>query len=360
MYYRLSGVHHSRYESARALWPVPADRTIVILLLLLALAAPLYLSDLYLGSYMLPWVIWSAAALSLTLLMGLAGQLHFGFAAVMAIGAYAAIHIVRAGVPFEIALLAAGIVAAVIGTVFGAAALRVKGLYLVMATLAMQYLVDWVIVNVPAISGGAHATLRTPEVRFLFMPIESLASRYWLALGWVVLMTLFFLNVKRTSFGRALVAIRDKDFAAAVIGVDPFRYKLMAFFTSSFMGGVTGAILAFCYYRAVTPGTVRLQRFHPARRDGAGRRSRLCHRVVSGGGFRAACAHRADECHRRSGRGGVGSGQPELHLASAAHDLWRDDYRISAVRAAGAGKDLRQHPQVFPGLAIPPRQELTS
>ncbi|OWJ76246.1 branched-chain amino acid ABC transporter permease [Haematobacter genomosp. 1] len=253
MYYRLSGVHHNRYESARALWPVPADRTIVILLLLLALAAPLYLSDLYLGSYVLPWVIWSAAALSLTLLMGLAGQLHFGFAAVMAIGAYAAIHMVRAGVPFEIALLAAGIVAAVIGTVFGAAALRVKGLYLVMATLAMQYLVDWVIVNVPAISGGAHATLRTPEVRFLFMPIESLASRYWLALGWVVLMTLFFLNVKRTSFGRALVAIRDKDFAAAVIGVDPFRYKLMAFFTSSFMGGVTGAILAFCYYRAVTP-----------------------------------------------------------------------------------------------------------
>ena len=253
MFYRLSGTYHTDYASDRKLWKIPADRWQVVIVLALLLLAPLYVSPLYLGSYVLPWIIWSAAALSLTLLMGMAGQLHFGFAAVMAIGAYASIHLVRAGIPFEIALLMSGLITAVIGTVFGAAALRVKGLYLVMATLAMQYLVDWVVVNVPAISGGAHATLRTPVVSFLFVPIESLASRYWLALGWAVLITLFFLNVKRSSFGRALVAIREKDFAAAVIGVDPFRTKLMAFFTSSFLGGVTGAILAFCYYRAVTP-----------------------------------------------------------------------------------------------------------
>ncbi len=253
MFYRLSGTYHTDYASDRKLWKIPADRWQVIIVFVLLLLAPLYVSPLYLGSYVLPWIIWSAAALSLTLLMGMAGQLHFGFAAVMAIGAYSSIHLVRAGVPFEIALLMSGLITAVIGTVFGAAALRVKGLYLVMATLAMQYLVDWVVVNVPAISGGAHATLRTPNVDFLFVPIDSLATRYWLALGWAVLITLFFLNVKRSSFGRALVAIREKDFAAAVIGVDPFRTKLMAFFTSSFLGGVTGAILAFCYYRAVTP-----------------------------------------------------------------------------------------------------------
>lgn len=253
MFYRLAGVHHTRYETARALWPVPADRWQMAILALLALAAPFIISTLYLGSYLLPWIIWSAAALSLTLLMGLAGQLHFGFAAVMAIGAYSSIHLVRFGVPFELALIGSGLIAGVIGSIFGGAALRVKGLYLVMATLAMQYLVDWVIINVPAISGGAQATLRTPSVSFLFMPIESLTARYYLALGWVAVCAIFFLNVKRTSFGRALVAIRDKDFAAAVIGVDPFRTKLAAFFTSSFMGGVSGAILAFCYYRAVTP-----------------------------------------------------------------------------------------------------------
>ncbi|GGO50754.1 amino acid/amide ABC transporter membrane protein 2, HAAT family [Roseovarius pacificus] len=253
MFYRQSGVYHTRYATNRALWPIPADRWQVLALTALALAAPLLVSTLYLGSYLMPWMIWTAAALSLSLLMGLAGQLHFGFAAVMAMGAYTSVHMVRAGVPFELALLGAGLFAAVIGTVFGAAALRVKGLYLVMATLAMQYLVDWVIVNVPAISGGAQATLRTPQVRFLGLPIQDLTSRYYLALGWTLLVTVFFLNVKRTSFGRALIAIRDKDFAAAVIGVDPFRYKLLAFMTSSFLGGVTGAVLAFCYYRAVTP-----------------------------------------------------------------------------------------------------------
>jgi branched-chain amino acid transport system permease protein len=253
MFYRLSGVHHTRYASARQLWPVPADRWQVIAVALLAVAAPLYMSDLYLSSYVLPWLVFSAATLSLTLLMGLAGQLHFGFAAVMAIGAYTSIHLAQAGVPFELALLGAGLLAALIGCLFGAAALRVKGLYLVMATVAMQFLVDWLIVNVTAISGGAVATLQTPRVSFLFVPLDTLVARYYVVLLWVTIVTLLVLNIKRTSFGRALVAIRDKDFAAAVIGVNIFKYKLLAFFTSSFLGGVTGAILAFCFYQAVTP-----------------------------------------------------------------------------------------------------------
>ncbi|MCC5858259.1 MAG: branched-chain amino acid ABC transporter permease [Ectothiorhodospiraceae bacterium] len=253
MFYRQSGVHHTRYQTARRLWPLPTDQGIVWLLLALAVAAPLYLSDLYLTSYLLPWLIWSAAALSLTLLMGIAGQLHFGFAAVMAIGAYTSIHLTRAGVPFELALIGAGLMAAGIGCIFGAAALRVKGLYLVMATLAMQYLVDWTIINVPAISGGAQATLQTPDVRFLFVPLRGDAMLYYGALLWAVIVTLLVLNIKRTSFGRALVAVRDKDFAASVIGVNPFKFKLLAFFASSFLGGVSGAVLAFCYYQAVTP-----------------------------------------------------------------------------------------------------------
>jgi branched-chain amino acid transport system permease protein len=232
---------------------VPADRWQVIAVALLAVAAPLYMSDLYLSSYVLPWLVFSAATLSLTLLMGLAGQLHFGFAAVMAIGAYTSIHLAQAGVPFELALLGAGLLAALIGCLFGAAALRVKGLYLVMATVAMQFLVDWLIVNVTAISGGAVATLQTPRVSFLFVPLDTLVARYYVVLLWVTIVTLLVLNIKRTSFGRALVAIRDKDFAAAVIGVNIFKYKLLAFFTSSFLGGVTGAILAFCFYQAVTP-----------------------------------------------------------------------------------------------------------
>ena len=253
MFYRLSGTYHTRYAGARQLWPIHADRWQVYTLLAIGIAAPLIFSNFYLTSYLLPWLIMSSAALSLTLLMGIAGQLHFGFAAVMAIGAYSSIHLSRAGVPFELALVGAGLITALIGCAFGAAALRVKGLYLVMATLAMQFLVDWTVINVPAISGGAQATLQTPPVSFLLVPLASDMARYYLALLWVVLVTLLLLNIKRTSLGRALVAVRDKDFAAAVIGVNIVKYKLIAFFASSFLGGVSGAILAFCYYQAVTP-----------------------------------------------------------------------------------------------------------
>lgn len=253
MFYRLSGIYHTRYASARQLWPIRADRWQVYILFALGVAAPVLFGNFYLSSYLLPWLIFTAAALSLTLLMGIAGQLHFGFAAVMAIGAYTSIHLCRAGVPFEIALLGAGLVSALIGSVFGAAALRVKGLYLVMATLAMQYLVDWTIINVPAISGGAQATLQAPSTTFLFMSLQSDMARYYVAFLWVAFLTLLILNIKRTSVGRALVAVRDKDYAAAIIGVNVVRFKLVAFFTSSFLGGVTGAVLAFCYYQAVTP-----------------------------------------------------------------------------------------------------------
>lgn len=253
MFYRATGTYHTRYEDTRQLWPLRADRWQVIAVTALALSAPLYLPNLYLTSYVLPWLIWTMAALALTLLMGVAGQVHFGFAAVMAIGAYTSIHLVRAGVPFELALLGAGFMAALIGAIFGTAALRVKGLYLVVATLAMQYLIGWITVNVPAVSGGPQATLLAPPVKFLFVPLQSGFGRYYVALFWVMAVTLVVLNIKRSSFGRALVAVRDKDYAAQVIGVDIFRYKLLAFWTSSFLGGIAGAILAFCYYQAVTP-----------------------------------------------------------------------------------------------------------
>jgi branched-chain amino acid transport system permease protein len=253
MFYRLAGIRHTSYAADRALWPASADRWQVIVLAALAAAAPFLVSDLYLTSYLLPWVVWSTAALGLNLLMGWAGQIHLGYAAVMAIGAYATIHLARAGLPFEAAILLGGLLSAAIGLLFGFAALRVKGLYLAVSTLAMQYIVDWIISHVPAISGGSQATLQAPNFRFLFIPVAVNWARYWVALAVCLVVTSFLLNVGRTSFGRALAAVREKDFAAAVIGVDTFRFKLLAFWCSSFIGGVAGALLAFCYYRAVTP-----------------------------------------------------------------------------------------------------------
>jgi len=113
MLYRLAGVRHTNYRAARQLFPVPFDRWLLIVVLVLAIAAPFYLSPLHLNSYLMPWVIWATAALGLNLLMGWAGQVHLGYAAVMAIGAYTAIHAVRAGVPFEFALMVGGLASSV-------------------------------------------------------------------------------------------------------------------------------------------------------------------------------------------------------------------------------------------------------
>jgi branched-chain amino acid transport system permease protein len=253
MIFRQAGIRHTDYAATRQLWPLPADRVAVAALLAFAVAAPFVVGSLALSSYLTPWLVWTAAALGLNLILGWAGQFHFGYAAVMGIGAYATVHAFKNGVPWEIAVVLGGATAAVIGSVFAVAALRVKGLYLALSTLALQFVMDWVISHVPAISGGVGATLQAPAMRLLGQAIGGERGLYYVALGWCLLVTLFMLNLKRSALGRALVAVREKDYAAAVIGVHAFRYKLVAFATSSFIGGVSGAVLVFTFYHAVTP-----------------------------------------------------------------------------------------------------------
>ena len=171
----------------------------------------------------------------------------------MGIGAYAAVHATRAGVPWEIAVVLGGLTATAIGLVFAFAALRVKGLYLALSTLALQYVMDWVITHVKLVSGGMQAMLQAPPMRLLGQVVASESALYYVALAWCLLVTVFMLNLKRTALGRALVGVREKDYAAAVIGVRSFYFKLVAFATSSFIGGVSGAILIFTFYKAVTP-----------------------------------------------------------------------------------------------------------
>ena len=259
MLYRRAGLRHTRYEDERQLWPLPFDRGLVVPVLVVLVAAPLLVNRLYLVSYLLPWVIWSTAALGLNLLMGGAGQIHLGYGAVMAMGAYGSVHLVRAGVPFEFAMVGGGLISACVGIVFGGAALRVKGLYLAMATLAMQYVVDFVISHVPMISGGTQATIQVPTVRFLGIPVAGDLPTYYVALIICAIVTVFILNVGRTSLGRALAAVREKDYAAEIIGVNRFKFKLLAFWISSFIGGVAGSVLAVCYLRAISPDQFHIE-----------------------------------------------------------------------------------------------------
>jgi branched-chain amino acid transport system permease protein len=253
MFFRQAGIHHTNYRADLQLFPIPFDRWQIGVLLLIALLVPAAVSSLYMKSYVLPWLIWTAAALGLNLILGWAGQFHFGYAAIMGIGAYTTVHATLNGIPFEIALILAGVVATVIGCAFAITALRVRGLYLALSTLALQFVMDWVINKVPAVSGGTQATIQAPPLRLFGNPVTSDAGLYYVSLAWCILVTVFMLNLRRTGLGRALVAVREKDFAAAVIGVNSFYYKLVAFAMSSFIGGVSGAILVFCFYHAVTP-----------------------------------------------------------------------------------------------------------
>ncbi len=253
MFYRLSGVHHANYLSDSRIFKVPADRNLAVFIFLFGLAAPFILPSLYLNSYILPWLIWTAAALGLNLVTGWAGQLHLGYAAVMAVGAYSAIHAARFGVPWEFALIIGGLSSSVIGSLFAFAALRVKGLYLALTTLAMQFVMDWVLSHSPAISGGSHASLQSPTLALLGQEITSDTGYYYVAFGWCVLVTIFMLNLKRTGLGRALVAVREKDFAAAILGVNSFYYKILAFATSSFIAGVSGALLVATFFFLAAP-----------------------------------------------------------------------------------------------------------
>lgn len=252
MLYRQAGVFHSGYVEDRRLFPLAFDRVTLLVLMALALLAPV-LWESAISGILTPWLIWVAAALGLNLIVGWAGQFHFGYAAIMGIGAYASVHAARHGFPWEVAILLGGAAASVIGIAFSFAALRVKGLYLALSTLALQFAMDWVISHVSWIGGGTQATLQAPPPALLGIAVNSNAAMYYLALAWCVMVTFFMLNLKRTGFGRALVAVREKDYAASILGVNSLYYKCLAFSTSSFIGGVSGALLIFLFYHAVTP-----------------------------------------------------------------------------------------------------------
>jgi branched-chain amino acid transport system permease protein len=148
--------------------------------------------------------------------------------------------------PFWVTLPAGGLMAALIGAIVGIPSLRIKGLYLAIATLAAQLIIEWVINHTPAISGGAQASIEVPRPTLLGYQIKTQGQLYYFLLFFAALATLATLNLVRSRIGRAFVAIRDQDIAAEIIGINIFRYKLLSFAISSFYAGVCGVL--YTYY----------------------------------------------------------------------------------------------------------------
>ena len=188
----------------------------------------------------------------LNLLVGYTGQISLGQAAFMSVGAYTSAVLVKSGVPFYFAFPAAGLAGGLVGLIFGLPALRIKGFYLAMATLAAQFIIPWFFRNVRSDLFGGMPGLQVPPPRLGDIVFNSQHTMYFLIVGTAVVCTIVAKNIARTRLGRALVAIRDNDLAAEVLGIQAFGYKLRAFFISAFYAGLAGALWAH-YARAINP-----------------------------------------------------------------------------------------------------------
>jgi branched-chain amino acid transport system permease protein len=259
MFYRECGNHKDTYSSDMAIFPIPLDRYGFIVMLILAfIVIPLTGSEYWLSNIMIPFYCFGLSAIGLNILAGYAGQISIGHAAFMAVGAYSALILYgRYGIPLLPSILGAGIVSAAVGTFFGLPSLRIKGFYLAIATLASQFIIQWVIVHWHWVSGAVFGTVETPAMQIFGWAIDTPVKKYYLALCWLLVLTFIAKNLVRGQLGRNWQAIRDVDYAAEIIGVNLYRDKLIAFAVSTFYAGVAGALITFSYY-----GAANIEEFH--------------------------------------------------------------------------------------------------
>jgi branched-chain amino acid transport system permease protein len=246
MIYRECGVLKTTYEADMALYPLPIARwTVAVVAVLFFVVLPLTLHEYYLSVANIVWIA-VIGALGLNILVGYTGQVSIGHGAFMSVGAYTAANLAnRLGSPWPVNLVAGGLMAALIGAIVGIPSLRIKGLYLAIATLAGQLIIEWTINHVTFISGGVQASIEVAKPKLGSMVLGSQREMYYFLLVFVVLAIVGTMNLMRSRVGRAFIAIRDQDIAAEIIGINIFRYKLLAFAISSFYAGVTGVLYTY-------------------------------------------------------------------------------------------------------------------
>lgn len=211
------------------------------------LAAALLAAPFVAGEYVMSQLqficIYSIVGLGLMLLVGYTGQISLGHAAFLAIGAYTEALMQARGVPFAVSLPAAALFAGVVGWVVGLPALRLKGIYLAIATLAFNVIIEEVITRWESLTAGSSG-LQLKPIEMAGVRFDGDASFYYLCLGLTVLSVLALLNLLRSPTGRAFVAIRDSEISASCMGVNLATYKTLSFALSAALTGVAGALYA--------------------------------------------------------------------------------------------------------------------
>ncbi|HYN30486.1 MAG TPA: branched-chain amino acid ABC transporter permease [Dermatophilaceae bacterium] len=238
-----TGVFHTTYRSELALRRTNAERLRLVLIGVVVVVAPFVVNPYWL-SVLDRIAIAVIGAVGLNILVGFTGLISLGQGGFLAVGAYTTgVLLGRYGTPPLLAMLVAVVVTAAVGTLAGLPALRLKGLYLAIATLASQVIILWVVRNWEFLTEG-EGSIVVPPLTIAGFTFDSDRRWYWLLLSLAVLAVLAGTNLFRTGLGRALVAIRDQDIAAEVIGVPVGPYKLLAFAISSGFVGLAGALTA--------------------------------------------------------------------------------------------------------------------
>ncbi|MDR6535867.1 branched-chain amino acid ABC transporter permease [Variovorax soli] len=264
MLYRENGQFKSSYRADQQIFPILQDRVLMLLLLAFAFAVvPFIASEYFLRAILIPFLILSLAALGLNILVGYCGQISLGTGAFMAVGAYAAynFHVRIEGMPLLFSLLLGGLCATVVGVLFGVPSLRIKGLYLAVATLAAQFFVDWAFLRINWLTNNsASGSVSVAGLNLFGLPVETAVQKYLLCLALMVLFAMLAKNLVRSAIGREWMAMRDMDVAAAVIGIRPVYAKLTAFAVSSFIVGVAGALWGFVHLSTWEPAAFNIDR----------------------------------------------------------------------------------------------------
>ena len=255
MFYREAGQFKSTYQADQAIFPIRQDRWFMAMITLAAFVLiPLWADEYWHQAVIIPFLIFALAAIGLNILTGYAGQVSLGTGAFMAVGAYSTYKLSTSFPELNIIIvfLLAGGISAMVGIVFGAPSLRIKGFYLAVATLAAQFFILWVFNKVEWFFNYSPSGTITAPPREVFGilitgPEASPLARYYTCLIFLCVFALAAKNMARGHIGRSWMAIRDMDIAAEIIGIRPLQTKLSAFGVSSFYCGVAGALYIFCW-----------------------------------------------------------------------------------------------------------------
>ena len=255
MFYRTAGQFKTSYAADHALFPVRQDAILLGVVLAFAFVIfPLTANEFVFRALLIPVLIYTLAALGLNILTGYAGQLSLGTGAFMGVGAYACYKLITVfpELNLVVAIALSGFFSAAVGVAFGLPSLRIKGFYLAIATLAAQFFLVWLFQKWAWLYNySASGAIQVPNIQMFGVivagPTAKAITQYYFVLSFVCVITWLAINITRGRIGRIWKSVRDMDIAAELVGINLMKAKLLAFFVSSYIVGVAGALFVFLW-----------------------------------------------------------------------------------------------------------------